>query len=991
MEQSLHNFMDSYASFLNQLSESTGDYYLFYNCEADTIFFSDNARLIFNIFPEDETCCSLEQWRSIADSRDLPKLRSVSDALFQGLQATYNLSYRVHGPKEQLLWVNSRGKCHMNSDGSPAYVLGRISTQQFPMDKGNPLLGPYSNQLLKQELTMLLNQGQEGFLLLVGVDNLKFINLKHGREYGDIVVRELSEYMSDLSSGGFHPYRINGDCFAISLIGFSVQQVTQAFRSLQERMAPRCTISGGCVSLNQYQVPDGGTLLQYAESSLDAAKANGKNMLSFFSPGDYEKKLSNLELREDLEQSIQSGFAGFSLDYQPQVRSESYDLFGAEALLRYCSPRRGSVCPAEFIPILEETDLIYPVGLWVIRQALKQCLLWRQHLPQFHMSVNMSYSQLSQAAIERDVVDILKESGLPGNALTIEVTESMELLDYPHLNNIFRTWKKHGIEISVDDFGTGYSSLGRLKEMEIDEIKIDRCFISGIQESAYNYRLLSNMLELADSCQIRVCCEGVETTAELSTLEELHSSLYQGYLFSKPLPADEFTAVMEQWEGRAQSLRKAEQSGTPTLPGSPLPFREKENEIARTILEAEDDIFYLSDMDTYELYYLNPAGQRLFGVRDYQGRKCYKVLHGADAPCSFCTNPILRRDSFHVWEDQNEYCGRHLLLKDKMVSYQGKNIRLEVALDITKKEYISQATQERLDFADKIVGYMDTLSSHSDYSEAVNQVLASVGDFYQADRAYLFEQSPNLEGHWSNTFEWCGENVEPQQAKLQDVPPEALARWLSLFEKNESIIIFNLSPLRKTSPIEWKVLHSQGIQRLIAVPIRNNGVTIGFIGVDNPHYAIHDDSQVRVLASFLLTRIRQDRNEHRYQALLQESNQDIVEALGVGFWTIHIHKNSCQREMIANNTMCQILGASFLSSPQECYRYWHTRIPLRAEKAVDDAIHQMCQAKGVVQVEFPWLHPLQGEIPLRFSGLCLEETDECVSLKGYCRLLKSFS
>lgn len=159
------------------------------------------------------------------------------------------------------------------------------------------------------------------------------------------------------------------------------------------------------------------------------------------------------------------------------MRSESYELYGAEALLRYHSPRRGDVPSAEFIPILEDSGLIYPVGLWVVRQALEQCARWRKVWPQFHISVNMSFRQLAINTVQADVLAAVKASGLPGSALTIEVTESMQLLDYPQINNIFRFWKGQGIEISVDDFGTGYSSLGRLKEMEVDEIKIDRCFI----------------------------------------------------------------------------------------------------------------------------------------------------------------------------------------------------------------------------------------------------------------------------------------------------------------------------------------------------------------------------------------------------------------------------------------------------------------------------------------------------------------------------------
>ena len=137
---------------------------------------------------------------------------------------------------------------------------------------------------------------------------------------------------------------------------------------------------------------------------------------------------------------------------------------------------------------------------------------------------------------------MLHSSGLPGEALTIEVTESQELLDYPHLNEIFRIWKREGISLSVDDFGTGYSSLRRLKELEVDEIKMDQCFARGLQAGSSNTRLVGNMIELAESCGIRTCCEGVERPEELVALEMLRPTLYQGFFFSEPCPPEAFAA-----------------------------------------------------------------------------------------------------------------------------------------------------------------------------------------------------------------------------------------------------------------------------------------------------------------------------------------------------------------------------------------------------------------------------------------------------------------
>ena len=187
--------------------------------------------------------------------------------------------------------------------------------------------------------------------------------------------------------------------------------------------------------------------------------------------------------------------------------------------------------------------------------------------PKMHISVNLSYVQLRQPDITWQVLYLLEQSGLPGEALTCEVTESMQLQYYQHLNQIFYRWKQAGIEISVDDFGTGYSSLGYLKNLEIDEIEIDRSFVRGIQNSAYNYRLLNNMIGLAHSSLIRVCCEGTETPEELTTLLGLGPDLLQGFLFGKPLSAREFErtyfrrdcAEYQSWEQRKSNFIRLEQ------------------------------------------------------------------------------------------------------------------------------------------------------------------------------------------------------------------------------------------------------------------------------------------------------------------------------------------------------------------------------------------------------------------------------------------------
>lgn len=186
------------------------------------------------------------------------------------------------------------------------------------------------------------------------------------------------------------------------------------------------------------------------------------------------------------------------------------------------------------------------------------------------------------------------------------------------------------------------------------------------------------------------------------------------------------------------------------------------------------------------------------------------------------------------------------------------------------------------------------------------------------------------------------------------------------------------------------VLQRQGIQRLIAVPIRDGGETIGFIGVDNPRYSIRDDTQVRVLASFLLARIRQDRNEHRYQALLRSANQDLLWSLGVGFWTLQIWKAEQRQEMIADDFMRSQLCIKDTASLEACSTYWYNGIAEEDRGRVETALREMAETGKTVQTEFTWNHPRRGRIRLRFSGMLLERTKASCTLKGYCRILDPF-
>ena len=536
-QQKQHQIQE-YLEFLSTFSKSTENYVYLLNFQEGSAWFFGGIEQVFALEGRsEEGCYPAMALLDITHSKDQPYLGKDIELLGAGEKEYHNMDYRLLTRNGEYSWVNCQGTVTRDEDGAPFFMVGRIS-QSALRYKVDTLTGLFNAESLTECLSKELDGTQQGYFLLLGIDNLKTINTRYGRLEGDKALKKMAMVLEQISEIP-KIYRSGSDLFAVLFSGADAEQVRTFYERVKEAVSDTFTVSGGAVPLDLPNL-DLGKLLQYAEFTLNKTKKAGKNDLTIFEWEAYQKEEASASLLGELSDSVKNGFEGFSLVYQPQIKAGGYQLFGAEALLRYESPTRGRVFPDEFIPILERNDLMAPVGLWVLETALARCKAWRKWFPDFHMSVNISYAQLEKPDIKQQVLDALERSGLPGSALTMEVTESMQLQNYPYYNEIFSAWKAVGIWVSVDDFGTGYSSLGYLKNLDIDEIKIDRCFVSGIQSSSYNYHLVRNMVDLAADSQIHVCCEGVEETKELQALEELKPNLLQGYLFSKPCDKDAF-------------------------------------------------------------------------------------------------------------------------------------------------------------------------------------------------------------------------------------------------------------------------------------------------------------------------------------------------------------------------------------------------------------------------------------------------------------------
>lgn len=544
-----------YFQTLLLLNESTDDYLFLNDLNTGKAYFCGNISEHFALEIEQDGGVSSQAWSDIVYSRDEAALKKDMEAIKRGEKDVHNMVYRLIDREGKKIWISCRGKV-VRPDKDMAIMIGRVSDSAL-RGKVDSLTGFMNTSKLLEDIEDSVKEGKKSCLFILGVDNFKNINKKYGRSFGNQLLNKIAELLEERVEDEFLIYRLDGDRFAINFVEYDQEMVLEVYRDIQKHMVNNCTFSAGAVEYPIADVEDGNTIYLYAESSLDRAKKEGKNRLCFFSISEYEKQLYVIDLTEEMRRSIQNNFKGFSLVYQPQISLGTYNVVGAEALLRYYSSYHGSVSPDVFINILEHDGTIIPVGKWVFREAIVQCKKWRQNNPEFRMSINISYVQLQQRDLSDYIFRLLDEAQIPGEAIILELTESRQLQNFPKFNQLFYEWERKGIQISVDDFGTGYSSLSYLKSLAVDEIKIDRCFISGIQSSAYNYQLLRNMMELADSAQIRICCEGVEKIEELKTLEELNPELIQGFYFSRPLPSWEFERKFIQ-NHRAEEMWKSE-------------------------------------------------------------------------------------------------------------------------------------------------------------------------------------------------------------------------------------------------------------------------------------------------------------------------------------------------------------------------------------------------------------------------------------------------
>ena len=404
-----------------------------------------------------------------------------------------------------------------------------------------------------------------GALFFIDIDNFKNINDTLGHDHGDKLLVELGRRLSDNVRRSDTVARLGGDEFLILLQSESVaeERVLEKASSIARkllRLAEKpyviedhkhyVSISIG-ITLFPGTAESPQELLRQADTALYKAKGNGKDTVCFFHRDMQRVAENKLAMERDLREALAA--EQFSLVYQPQVDASGV-IQSAEALLRWEKEDGSQIPPADFIPVADETGLILPIGAWVLETACRQMKSWRESgLPFKHVAVNVSARQFQHPDFVTKVEDTLNHVGLPASYLMIELTESVVVESFADTKIKMHELIELGVKISMDDFGTGYSSLSYLSELPFHELKIDQSFVRNLFNDHKNSSITKTIIAMAKSLELVVLAEGVEEQEQLAFLNELNCSLFQGYFFSEPLPAEELAALVHCGEKNGQN------------------------------------------------------------------------------------------------------------------------------------------------------------------------------------------------------------------------------------------------------------------------------------------------------------------------------------------------------------------------------------------------------------------------------------------------------
>ncbi len=562
MTENTTHMREHYKKFIELLNPCMDDYLFVYDVQGDHYQISEGVLERFPL-PGAEFSDVVKTLEGIIVPEDFVLLMQDFDELAKG-KDYHDMHYRWLDRKGNPQWINCRGIVIRDENGTFTYLVGCVNEtgMQQKADNISGLLGDFS---LKQELQAGINKEPEGFMLRLGIDKFKEINEEKGIDYGNMVLRKTAECISQVILPDQKLFRVVADEFAIlDMKGRDIGEAKLLYEQIRIKINKFIeqtgyevffTISGGILDFKDVKNDYYKNVMMLSEFALNSAKDAGRNQYYIYNDDDYQAFQKRKDLIQVMRRAIVNDYAGFEVYYQPIVDITDNVLTGAEALLRFKTRERGMISPAEFIPLLEESGLIVPVGKWILSQAMGFCNRIQKIIPSFRISINLSYIQVMRSDVLKDIVSGIREHGLRPGSVIIELTESGSF----EMNAAFMRFREglrnHGVMLALDDFGTGYSNFSYLYEIGPNTIKIDRSLTMKALKNENEFRLLQHMINMSHSVEIKFCVEGIESKDELERITSISPDYIQGYYYGKPCPEEQFIVQFTQQDADTSEQR----------------------------------------------------------------------------------------------------------------------------------------------------------------------------------------------------------------------------------------------------------------------------------------------------------------------------------------------------------------------------------------------------------------------------------------------------
>lgn len=485
-------------------------------------------------------------------------------------QLAHQQGSRIELPRIEYLNQHSHGELKLITgkllDFRHALQRQREAEEKaFQLAFHDPLTGLPNRRLLDERLQQAIGESRRhaliSALLVLDLDAFKQVNNSRGHNVGDQLLQEVARRLATAVKSSDTVARIGGNAFAILLPAQGASLAEAASRAVQqwERLADSIIqpvvlgatplfISAGCgITLFDSTTPDSSQPLKQAEAAMYRAKTDGRNRMRFFDAAIQQQQAQQSELENDLRRALE--LDQLVLFFQLQADASGQPR-GVEALLRWQHPQRGRVAPDLFISLAESSDLILPIGEWVLHSACQLLHQWAARPARCGLSiaVNVSARQFRQHDFVERVQQVLADTGAPPARLKLEITESLVIENIEQTVAKMHALRELGVRLSLDDFGTGYSSLQYLKRMPLDQLKIEQSFARDVETDSSSAAIVQAIIAMGQALSIEVIAEGVETAGQQAFLQRLGCQLYQGYLYSKPLPLAQLESLLDRYQ-----------------------------------------------------------------------------------------------------------------------------------------------------------------------------------------------------------------------------------------------------------------------------------------------------------------------------------------------------------------------------------------------------------------------------------------------------------